>query len=100
MVQFAYIAIMRETFARVVLPVLSIDAKHREFVGDFKHPGAMWAKEPPWFSTTTSRADAVRGRPDQPRDGGGPWRGAGAVRRAQSDPEALVSHRVHLSDRA
>ncbi len=44
--QFAYIARMRETFTQAGLPVVSVDAKHRELVGDFKHPGATWAEEP------------------------------------------------------
>ena len=44
--QFAYIATMRETFAQGGLPVVSVDAKHRELVGDFKHPGATWDSEP------------------------------------------------------
>ena len=44
--QFAYIATMRETFAQAGLPVASVDAKHRELVGDFKHPGTAWAEEP------------------------------------------------------
>ncbi len=44
--QFAYIASMRETFAKAGLPVVSVDAKHRELVGDFRNPGATWGKEP------------------------------------------------------
>jgi hypothetical protein len=44
--QFAYIAAMRETFTRAGLPVLSVDSKHRELVGEFRNAGATWAKEP------------------------------------------------------
>ena len=44
--QFNYIAAMRDRFAHAGLPVVSVDAKHRELVGDFKHPGATWASEP------------------------------------------------------
>ena len=44
--QFAYIATMREAFAQAGLPVVSVDAKHRELVGDFKNPGATWEEEP------------------------------------------------------
>ncbi len=38
--QFAYIATVRESFTQGGLPVVSVDAKHRELVGDFKHSGA------------------------------------------------------------
>jgi hypothetical protein len=44
--QFAYIAAMRKSFEEAGLPVVSVDAKHRELVGEFKNPGATWAKEP------------------------------------------------------
>ena len=44
--QFAYIATMRESFAKAGLPVVSIDSKHREMVGEFKNAGATWEKEP------------------------------------------------------
>ena len=44
--QFAYIAAMREAFAKAGLPVVSVDSKHRELVGEFKNAGATWAKEP------------------------------------------------------
>jgi len=33
-----YIAAMRESFAQAGLPVVSVDSKHRELVGDFKNP--------------------------------------------------------------
>ena len=44
--QFAYIAAKRETFTKAGLPVVSVDAKHRELVGEFKNPGATWDQEP------------------------------------------------------
>jgi len=37
---------MRESFAQAGLPVVSVDSKHRELVGDFKNPGATWEEEP------------------------------------------------------
>ncbi|MGO9407207.1 MAG: ISAzo13-like element transposase-related protein, partial [Acidimicrobiales bacterium] len=43
--QFAYIAATRESFAQAGLPVVSVDSKHRELVGDFKNPGATWDTE-------------------------------------------------------
>ena len=45
-VQFAYIAAMREDFSQAGLPVVSIDAKHRELVGEFKNAGTTWVREP------------------------------------------------------
>ena len=44
--QFAYIATMQEAFAQAGLPVVSVDAKHRELVGDLKHPEPAWDSEP------------------------------------------------------
>lgn len=44
--QFAYVAAMREAFTQAGLPVVSVDSKHRELVGEFKNPGANWDKEP------------------------------------------------------
>jgi hypothetical protein len=44
--QFAYIAAKREAFAKAGLPVVSVDAKHREMVGELKNPGTTWEKEP------------------------------------------------------
>ena len=44
--QFAYIASMREAFAQAGLPVVSVDSKHRELVGELENPGATWEEEP------------------------------------------------------
>jgi Rhodopirellula transposase DDE domain len=44
--QFAYIAAQRETFARAGLPIISIDAKKRELVGNFKNQGTTWSQTP------------------------------------------------------
>ncbi|MEX6431271.1 ISAzo13-like element transposase-related protein, partial [Ferrimicrobium acidiphilum] len=40
------IAAMREDFSQAGLPVVSIDAKHRELVGEFKNAGTTWVREP------------------------------------------------------
>ena len=40
--QFGYIAEMRQRFARDERPVISVDAKKRELVGNFKNPGTAW----------------------------------------------------------
>ena len=44
--QFAYIAELCERFAAQGWPVISIDAKKREQVGDFKNPGDAWNRQP------------------------------------------------------
>ena len=44
--QFRYILKQRERFLRNRLPVISIDTKHKELIGDFKNPGRIWIREP------------------------------------------------------
>jgi len=44
--QFRYIKAKKDEFARAGLPCLSIDAKKREMVGNFKNPGKTWEKTP------------------------------------------------------
>ena len=44
--QFHYISKQRERFLRNSLPVISIDTKHKELIGDFKNPGRTWIREP------------------------------------------------------
>jgi hypothetical protein len=44
--QFAYISAMRQRFSGAGLPVLSVDSKHRELIGDFKNPGTTWRQRP------------------------------------------------------
>ena len=43
--QFEHIQQQREEFARKGLPSVSIDAKKKELVGNFKNPGVAWCKE-------------------------------------------------------
>jgi hypothetical protein len=43
--QFQHIARRRQVFARRGLPVLSIDAKKKELIGNFKNPGRSWRQE-------------------------------------------------------
>ena len=40
--QFDYIADLRERFRRRHLPIISVDTKKRELVGNFKNHGARW----------------------------------------------------------
>ena len=44
--QFTYIASQREKFARRGLPIISIDTKKRELVGNFKNQGRAWGQSP------------------------------------------------------
>jgi len=44
--QFSYIGKLRERFRRRGLPVISVDTKKKEVVGNFKNNGAVWSKQP------------------------------------------------------
>jgi hypothetical protein len=56
--QFAYIAAQREAFAAKGLPIVSIDSKKRELVGNFRNPGAAWNREPVLVNDHDFRSDA------------------------------------------
>jgi hypothetical protein len=45
--QFHYIASQRSSFAAAGLPVISVDTKKRELIGDFRNSGRAWAREAP-----------------------------------------------------
>jgi hypothetical protein len=44
--QFAYITAQRENFAAKGWPIVSVDAKHRELVGNFANHGRTWSRQP------------------------------------------------------
>ena len=44
--QFDYIAVQRAVFAAAGLPIISVDSKKKELVGDFKNAGQTWSLEP------------------------------------------------------
>ena len=44
-VQFGYIARVRKQFTRAGWPVVSVDTKKKELVGDFKNAGRAWRRE-------------------------------------------------------
>ena len=44
--QFEKIAELRECFAADGDPVISVDTKKKELIGEFKNPGASWNREP------------------------------------------------------
>jgi len=43
--QFVYLAARRREFTTAGLPVISVDAKKKELIGDFKQSGRAWCKE-------------------------------------------------------
>lgn len=44
--QFVHIAELRESFAERRLPIISVDTKKKELIGNFKNPGVAWNQEP------------------------------------------------------
>ncbi len=44
--QFAYLASQRQSFLEAGLPVISVDTKKKELVGNFKNAGPSWCQEP------------------------------------------------------
>lgn len=45
--QFGYIAAKRKEFLAAGMPVISIDTKKKELIGDFKKPGRVWCRSAP-----------------------------------------------------
>jgi len=44
--QFVYIAELRELFAIKMSPIISVDSKKKELIGNFKNNGRSWQKKP------------------------------------------------------
>ena len=44
--QFRYLTQMRRLYRCRGWPVISVDAKKKEWIGDFKHPGRTWRRQP------------------------------------------------------
>jgi hypothetical protein len=57
--QFLYISDLRERFQHRGLPIISIDTKKRELVGNFKNPGARWDHSPRLVNDHDFRSDAI-----------------------------------------
>lgn len=57
--QFIYISKLKERFARSGDPVVSVDTKKKELVGNFKNPGTAWSKEPVLVKDHDFRSDAI-----------------------------------------
>jgi hypothetical protein len=57
--QFNYIASLRTRFQRCRLPIISVDTKKRELVGNFKNPGTKWDRSPLRVNDHDFRSDAT-----------------------------------------
>jgi hypothetical protein len=61
--QFLYLCRQRDQFEKRGDPVLSVDAKKRELIGNFKNPGVKWVKwtplSRPFFARNKLRSDGV-----------------------------------------
>lgn len=57
--QFAYIQRKREEFASRGNPIISVDTKKKELIGNFKNPGAGWEQQPQLVNDHDFRSDAV-----------------------------------------
>jgi hypothetical protein len=57
--QFLYISDLRQRFQRGGLPIISIDTKKRELIGNFKNPGTRWDLSPRLVNDHDFRSDAL-----------------------------------------
>ena len=57
--QFLYLTDLRHRFQRRGLPIISVDTKKRELVGNFKNPGARWNREPRLVNDHDFRSDST-----------------------------------------
>jgi hypothetical protein len=57
--QFVYISKLREKFSCAGHPVVSVDTKKKELVGNFKNLGTAWNKEPVLVRDHDFRSDAL-----------------------------------------
>ena len=57
--QFVYISEQRTSFAERKLPIVSVDSKKKEMVGNFKNAGTAWSRTPELVSDHDFRSDAA-----------------------------------------
>src|SRR5580700_9970889 len=57
--QFEYLAELRDRFQRRHLPIVSVDSKKRELVGNFKNPGRRWESAPRCVYDHDFRTDSI-----------------------------------------
>lgn len=57
--QFRYIKRLQHAFEGDGMPVISVDTKKKELIGQFKNPGAVWAKTPTLVKDHDFRSESV-----------------------------------------
>jgi hypothetical protein len=57
--QFEYLAELRDRFQHRHLPIVSVDSKKRELVGNFKNPGCRWERTPRRVYDHDFRTDSI-----------------------------------------
>jgi hypothetical protein len=57
--QFEYISRLRTRFQRQQHPIISVDTKKRELVGNFKNPGSRWDRSPLLVNDHDFRTDSL-----------------------------------------
>jgi hypothetical protein len=57
--QFRYLSSLRTRFERQGLPMISVDSKKRELVGNLKNNGVKWARAPVRVKDHDFRSDAI-----------------------------------------
>ena len=57
--QFLYLTDLRQWFQRRRLPIISVDTKKRELVGNFRNPGASWELSPRLVQDHDFRSDST-----------------------------------------
>jgi hypothetical protein len=57
--QFRHISKLRTRFTGAGKPVISIDTKKKELIGQFKNPGQVWSREPHLVNGHDFRSDAA-----------------------------------------
>jgi hypothetical protein len=57
--QFQYIQTQKKLFLKAGLPVISVDTKKKELIGNFKNPGRTWQQQPEMVNVHDFPQDAV-----------------------------------------
>jgi hypothetical protein len=57
--QFEYLAAQREAFATAGWPIISVDTKKKELIGNFKNAGQSWSREAEAVNVHDFRQDAL-----------------------------------------
>jgi len=57
--QFRYLAQVKRLFLEGGYPVISVDMKKKELIGDFKNPGSVWCQQAERVNAHDFRSDAI-----------------------------------------